>query len=162
RSQVTREDLKAATYRAVRAGDGTLSVAGSDTMTITSLKIPDEGLPLSAAASVEGVERLSQARGEMETLSRYDPVLRTTLTARVEVTPDNLVLGETGQPLIDYDAVYKDRKYKDAPLPVLGMVMALPVKGGKQYVVPHAALPDRTSMDLEAGIISPEFRAQFA
>jgi hypothetical protein len=161
RSQITHEDLKAATHRVVRAGDGTLRVAGSDTMTITSLMIPDEGLPLNAAAPERGVERLS-ARGEMKTLSRYDPVLRTTLTAKAEVTPDNLVLGETGQPLIDYDAVYKDRKYKEAPLPVLNMVMTLPVKGGKQYVVPRAALPDRTSMDLEAGIISPEFRAQFA
>src|SRR5262249_49903194 len=83
RRQGTRGALQAATYPVVRTREG-MRVGGSDTMTITSLRLPEEATPRAPAAP--SVDRPAPARGRVATLSRFDPALRTTLTAKVEVT----------------------------------------------------------------------------
>ena len=137
-----------------------MAVAGSDTMTITSQKLPEPGRPAAAPTA----DTLAPAGAEVKTLSRYDPDLRTTLTAKVEVTPapDNLLLGETGHPLIDYDAVYPGRQENGNPVPVLGILRTVPARGATPYEVPKSLLPDRTSQDLESGIIPADFRQRLA
>jgi hypothetical protein len=163
RSQVTREDLRAATYKVVWQPDNRPAIPGEEFLSLSHLKTDAERSfddnPEARIAS----QRLAPIRGAPVprpwTLEQVDPSRRTTLTAPVQITPDDRVLGETGHPLINYFAHYPDgHPYKG--LPVLSMIE--PVHGkDPRFSIAAGTIP-RVTRDLEAGIISKELRAQFS
>ena len=168
RSQVTAADLRAATYRPVRRAGDTYGVPGEEFLRISELKTDAETLLAGQpgaeleAASPAAVRPTSNPR--LRTLTEVNPLRRSTLTAKVEITPDGRLLGETGHPLINYQAVYPPTHSK-AGIPVLSMLQA--VTGSTpafQIATSDAPAPGKVAnatRDLEGGIISQELRAQF-
>jgi len=157
RSQVTREDLRAATVRVETRPDRTLAIRGEEFVKLSEMRTDDEKLLQgNAEARIESVKpRYAQrAVGSRKlTLNRVDPSRRTTNTAPVELTADNRLLGETGHPLINYLATFETGK------PVLKMIEA---ETGKNplFAFGPGEVP-RAAVDLSAGIISTPLREQF-
>src|SRR5207237_5575875 len=84
-SQVTAEDLRAATYRPVRQADGTYLVPGEEFLKISDLKTDAEkllaGKPEARIEAARPEGPRGTPRPRRRTLSTVDPSARTTLTA---------------------------------------------------------------------------------
>jgi hypothetical protein len=161
RSQVTAEDLRAATMRPVLR-EGIYSLPGELFVRLSAMETDAEKMLRDKPEARLAAVRPPPVRGlpapRELTLIRVNPLRRTTLTAKVEVTPDGRLLGETGHPLINYQAVYPPGSPK-AGLPVLNMLQAV-IDPASRFTIPLSSVPD-APRDLEGGIVSRELKDQF-
>src|SRR5207249_4462466 len=92
RSQVTREDLNAATVRPVTRRDGSLAIPGEEFVTLSRVETDAEKLLAGkpeARISSGAPRSLARETGSRKlTLTRIDPSRRTALTAPVEHTAE--------------------------------------------------------------------------
>ena len=157
RSQVTHEDLVAATVRAVTRPAGGYAIPGEQFTELTGPQSDDEKLLQGKpAAKIEAAQPAYTRRAggpRMLTMTRVDPSRRTSNTANVSRTDDGRLLGETGQPLINYRATDK------AGLPILSMLQAA-IGDAPTFTIGAGKVPD-APRDLAAGIISTALRLEF-